>query len=133
MVQQKNPVPGRFLLTPHPLQADDHGDSDTTQLPPSTVAVQLDQSQQDWAVPHVCGLVTVSGRLSLNHEMPHGRASWVHVQLGPQATRSVSASELTGYLHSLRRRQPPEAETRRLRVQPGAAFPTACLTAPANS
>jgi len=102
MVQQENATPGRFLLTPRPVQMSEHADGDADDLPPATVVVYLDPSQQDWAVPHVRGLVTVSGKLSVSrHEESDGRVSWVRLQLDPDAARSMNASELTGYLHSL--------------------------------
>lgn len=102
MVQQENATPGRFLLTPRPVQMSEHADGDADDLPPATVVVYLDPSQQDWAVPHVRGLVTVSGKLSVSrHEESDGRVSWIRLQLDPDAARSMNASELTGYLHSL--------------------------------
>lgn len=102
MVQQENATPGRFLLTPRPVQMSEHADGDADDLPPATVVVYLDPAQQDWAVPHVRGLVTVSGKLSVSrHEESDGRVSWVRLQLDPDAARSMNASELTGYLHSL--------------------------------
>jgi len=102
MVQQENAAPGRFLLTPRPVQMSEHADGDADDLPPATVVVYLDPAQQDWAVPHVRGLVTVSGKLSVSrHEESDGRVSWVRLQLDPDAARSMNASELTGYLHSL--------------------------------
>ncbi|WP_296447982.1 hypothetical protein [Rhodoferax sp. UBA5149] len=103
MVQQENPVPGRFMLAPRPVQMSEHADGDADDLPPATVMVYLDPSQQDWAVPHVRGLVAVSGRLSVSRheEERDGRVSWVRLQLDPDATRSMNAFELTGYLHKL--------------------------------
>ena len=102
MVQQENPAPGRFLLTSNPVQISKHADGNANNLPPATVVVYIDPSQHDWAVPHVRGLVTVSGKLSVSrHEESDGRVSWVRLQLDPDAARSMNASELTGYLHSL--------------------------------
>lgn len=103
MVQQENPVPGRFLLAPRPVQMSEHADGDADDLPPATVMVYLDPSQQDWGVPHVRGLVAVSGLLSVSrHEEHDGRVSWVHLQLDPEAARTMNAIELTRYLHKLR-------------------------------
>lgn len=102
MVQQENPALGRFMLAPRPVQISAHAHSDADDLPPATVVVYLDPAQQDWAVPHVRGLVTVSGKLSVSrHEESDGRVSWVRLQLDPEAARSMNAFELTGYLHSL--------------------------------
>jgi hypothetical protein len=48
----------------------------------------------------VRGLVAVSGTLGVaRHEAPDGRVSWVRLQLGPDAARSMSAAEMAGYLH----------------------------------
>ena len=101
MVQQENPVPGRFMLTPRPVQMSEHADGEADDLPPAMVMVYLDPAQRDWAVPHVRGLVSVSGRLSVSRvEELDGRVSWVRLQLDPDSVRSMSATELSGYLHN---------------------------------
>lgn len=101
MVQQESATPGRFLLTPRPLQIDAHVPQIAALLPPATVLVYLDPAQQDWAIPHVSGLVTVNGKLSVSADEPDtDPASWVRLQLGTEAARSMSAFDLTGYLHS---------------------------------
>lgn len=103
MVQQEGATPGCFLLTPRPLQLGVPADHAATDLPPATVLVTLDPAQQDWAVPHVQGLVAVRGKLSIGrHEAIDGRVSRVRLQLDPDAVRSMDASELTGYLHRRR-------------------------------
>ena len=100
MVQLENPVPGRFMLAPRPVQLSEHADGEADDLPPATVMVYLDPEQRDWAVPHVRGLVAVSGRLSASRlEEQDGRVSWVRLQLGPDSVRGMSATELAGYLH----------------------------------
>ncbi len=105
MVQQENPVPGRFLLTPRPMQMSAHTDRDTDDLSSATVMVYLDPSQQDQAVPHVRGLVTVSGMLSLSrHEDCDDRGASAHLQLDAEAARTMNAFELTGYVHKLQHR-----------------------------
>ncbi len=101
MVQQESPAPGRFMLAPRPVQMSKHTDGEADDLPPATVMVYLDPSQQDWVVPHVRGLVAVNGKLSVNrHEETDGRVSWVRLQLDPDSTRGMSATEMAGYLHS---------------------------------
>lgn len=105
MVQQERPTPGRFLLTPRPVQMSEHADGDADDLPASTVTVYLDKSQQDWAVPHVRGLLSVNGQLRVSRdEAPGGRVSWVRLQLDAQAARNMNAFELAGYLHNLKHR-----------------------------
>lgn len=105
MVQQQNLATGRFMLTPRPVQMSENADGDADDLPPATVMVYLDPELQDWKVPYVRGLVAVSGKLSVSrHEELDGRVSWVRLQLDPDATRSMNAFELAGYLHSLQHR-----------------------------
>ncbi len=101
MVQQESPAPGRFMLAPRPVQMSEHADGEADDLPPATVTVYLDPSQQDWAVPHVRGLVAVSGTLSVSrHEATDGRVSWVRLQLGPDSARGMTATEIAGFLHN---------------------------------
>jgi hypothetical protein len=93
MVQQEEAAPGRFMLTPRPVQMSEHADGAADDLPPATVMVYLDPSQQDWVVPHVHGLISVSGVLKVGrHEETDGRVSWVRLQLEPQAVQSVTAA-----------------------------------------
>jgi hypothetical protein len=67
--------------------------------------VYLDAEQKDWKVPHVRGLLSVSGKLSVGRrEGPGGRGSWVHLQLAPEATRGMNSFELAAYLHNLQHR-----------------------------
>ncbi len=102
MVQQETPAAGRFMLTPRPVQMSEQADGDADDLPPATVLVYLDPSQRDWAVPHVRGLVSVSGVLQVGRfEEGDGRVSWVRLQLDAEATRGMNATELAAYLHSL--------------------------------
>ena len=102
MVQQQNVVAGRFMLTPRPVQMSENADGDADDLPATTVMVYLDPSLQDWVVPYVRGLVTVSGKLNVSRlEETDGRVSWVRLQLDADGTRSMNAFELAGYLHSL--------------------------------
>ena len=100
MVQQDKAAPGRFMLAPRPVQMSEHADGEADDLPATTVLVYLDPSQQDWVVPHVRGLVAVSGTLRVSRqEEADGRVSWVRLQLDPQATRGMNPDEVAGYLH----------------------------------
>jgi hypothetical protein len=100
MVQQKNPTPGRFLLAPRPVLLSEQAHEDAVVLPAASVEVKLDPQQQDWAVPHVSGLVTVNGKLSLHPPQERDeRVSSVRLQLDHEAARSMNVFELTGYLH----------------------------------
>ena len=105
MVQQQNAVAGRFMLAPRPVQMSENADGDADDLPATTVMVYLDPGLQDWVVPYVRGLVTVNGKLAVSrHEETDGRVSWVRLQLDADATRSMNAFEVAGYLHSLQHR-----------------------------
>ncbi len=105
MVQQETAVQGRFLLTPRPVQMSENADGDADDLPPATVVVTLDPLQSDWKVPHVRGLISVTGTLSVSRrEEPGGRVSWVQLQLDSQATRGMNSFELAAYLHNLQHR-----------------------------
>ena len=56
--------------------------------------VYLDPRQQAWVVPHVRGLIAVSGTLSVGRrEEGDGRVSWVRLQLDPDAARATRPSE----------------------------------------
>lgn len=104
MVQQESPASGRFMLTPRPVQMSEYADGDADDLPPATVVVYLDPSQRDWVVPHVRGLVSVLGVLSVSRfEEADGRVSWVRLQLDAEATRGMNGTELAEYLHNQQR------------------------------
>ncbi len=69
------------------------------------MVVTLDPLQSDWKVPHVRGLISVTGTLSVSRrEEPGGRVSWVQLQLDSQATRGMNSFELAAYLHNLQHR-----------------------------
>jgi hypothetical protein len=106
MVQQeKGSLPGQFFLTPRPVQMSEHADGDADDLPPATVLVRLAPEQATWSVPHTRGLIQLEGLLSVGRqEAGNGRVSWVQLQLGPQATRSMNAFEFASYLHTLQHR-----------------------------
>ncbi len=94
MVQQERPAAGRFMLAPRPVQMSEHADGDADDLPPATVLVYLDSSQQDWTLPHVRGLISLTGVLSVGrHEASDGRVSWLRLQLAPGAVRGVGPGE----------------------------------------
>jgi len=95
MVHQEAPTPGQFLLAPRPVQMSEHADGDADDLPPATVLVTLDDSQHEWLVPHIRGLVSVSGRLSVGRsEADDGRVSWVRLRLDKQSITPINAVAL---------------------------------------
>ena len=105
MVQQERPIQGQFMLTPRPVQTSEHADGEADDLPPATVVVLLDPTQQDWTVPHVRGLIELRGLLSVGRrEGKDDRVSWVQLQLDPEATRGMNVMEFTSYIHALQHR-----------------------------
>lgn len=102
VVQQEVATLGGFLLTPRPVQMSQHADGEADDLPPATVFVRLDASQQDWVVVHARGLVEVTGTLDAGRlEESDGRVSWFRLQLEPQAVRAMNRLEVDKHLHSL--------------------------------
>jgi hypothetical protein len=86
MVAQEQPQPGRFWLTPRPVRMSEHADGEADDLPPATVTVRLDPSQQDRLIPHQDGLLVLTGRLRVGRaEDETGRVSWVRLELPPDA------------------------------------------------
>jgi hypothetical protein len=105
MVHQERAQPGRFLFTPRPVRMSEHADGDADDLPLAWVMVYLDPSQSDLVVPHVSGLVELSGTLSVGRlEEQDGRVSWVRLHIAPDATRPMNSFEVASYLHSLQHR-----------------------------
>jgi hypothetical protein len=105
MVQQEVPGNGMFLLTPRPVQMSEHADGEADDLPPASVLVKLAPEQSDWAVPHVRGLIRITGVLSVGREEGRdGRVSWVQLQLAPDATRGMNTPEFAGHMQSLQHR-----------------------------
>jgi hypothetical protein len=93
MVRQESPHPGRFMLVPRPVQISKDADGEADDLPPSAVQVYLDPAQAAWLVPHVRGLVAITGHLRVGRfEASDGRVSWVRLQLGPQAVQGPAPS-----------------------------------------
>ena len=84
MVQMEAPIPGRFMLSPRPVQMSEHADGDADDLPPATVLVKLAPAQSTWVVPHTPGLIELAGILSVGRqEADDGRVTWVQLQLQP--------------------------------------------------
>ena len=86
MVASEWPRPGRFLLTAMPVRMSEHADGDADDLPPATLAVWLDPSQQSQVLPHRSGLIALTGVLRYGrHAEPDGRIVWVGLQLDADA------------------------------------------------
>ena len=102
MVQNERPSLGRFMLTPRPVRMSEHADGDADDLPLAWVMVYLDPSQKEFAIPHVRGLIELTGELHVGRfEESDGRVSWVRLQLSAEATQGMNRFEVVNYLHSL--------------------------------
>lgn len=79
MAHQELPLAGIFVLSPLPVAMGDQDDSLADDLPPSAVFVHM-EGQSPQPVPHVAGIVQVTGVLSVGpREEPDGHVS--HVRL----------------------------------------------------
>lgn len=86
VVPREQPVPGRFLLTPRPVRLSEHADGEADDLPPSTITVLLDPTQQDRVVAASAEPVALAGRLELGRlDDGSGRVSWLRLRLAPDA------------------------------------------------
>lgn len=101
MVSREDAQAGRFQLTPRPVRMSEHADGDADDLPPATVTVLLDPTQQDRIVAHQPGLVALTGRLQVGRvEGADGRVSWFRLQLDPAATATtVSLAPAPAHSH----------------------------------
>ncbi|MBC7436858.1 MAG: hypothetical protein H7332_12405 [Bdellovibrionales bacterium] len=110
MVQQEEGASGRFILANRPVQMSERADGAADDLPPAAVMVYLDPAQRDWLVPHVRGLVAVSGVLQVGrHEETDGRVSWVRLQLAPEAVQAAQAAQAARPVETSALREPPRA------------------------
>lgn len=102
VVQQEVAVPGKFLLTPRPVQMSQHADGEADDLPPATLLVSLPADQQDWMVAYTRGLVEVVGVLDVGREEgKDGRVTWVRLQLDSEATKRMNAAQFFSYRHAM--------------------------------
>jgi hypothetical protein len=86
MVAQEVPQQGHFFLTPLPVTMSAHADGEADDLPPSTVLVQMPESESALPVLATPGLLQLTGRLQVGRfEMPDGRVVWLRLLLEPRA------------------------------------------------
>lgn len=89
MVQQESPLVGHFMLAPRPVRAFRQATASGDDFPATWVMVQLDASQQNLPVPHIAGLLEVSGTLSVEKvEDQDGRVTWVRMRMDSNAVHS---------------------------------------------
>lgn len=91
MVKVEQPEPGEFILSPRPVEINDHADGEANDLPANAIWVKLDPSQSATWVPHRRGLIKLQGRLSLGRqESSQAQVSWIRLQLAPNAVQVQS-------------------------------------------
>ena len=88
MVNVEQPVAGTFILSPRPVEINDHADGEANDLPAHAVWVILHASQSATWVPHRSGLIQLRGRLSLGRqESDSSQVSWIRLHLDPGAVQ----------------------------------------------
>ena len=86
MVAQEVLLVGHFFLTPLPVTMSAHADGEADDLPPSTVLVQMPESDSALPVMATPGLLQLTGRLQVGRfEMLDGRVVWLKLLLEPRA------------------------------------------------
>lgn len=100
MVQQEQPLPGRFLFAPRPVSMSEHADGDADDLPAQTVMVLLPAAQRERLIAHQSGPITLTGRLDWGPaEDETGRVSWLRLHLAPDALAPTAARTSTPPQH----------------------------------
>lgn len=106
MLPQEHPRPGGFLLTARPCRSGDLRVHNQEALEPAAVQVVLDDAHFDWAIPHLDGLVEVTGLLRVGRQTDaNGHCTWATLQLLPETEPHTSADALAGYLHTPSKRR----------------------------
>jgi len=83
MVEQHEGPPGKFIFSALPLQLHDHDSALADDLPASVVHVTV-PTCVGREVPHVPGLMLLTGRLNVGHrDEADGRTSFVRMDLDP--------------------------------------------------
>jgi hypothetical protein len=90
MVAQEVPQEGHFFLTPLPVTMSAHADGEADDLPPSTVLVQMPESERALPVLATPGLLQLTGRLQVGRfEMLDGRVVWIRLMLEPRSAPAL--------------------------------------------
>jgi hypothetical protein len=89
MVNAEEPSPGPFILAPLAVSMAEKEDGPADDMPATVIFVHLENGK-DWIVPHVPGLLKLTGVLSLGaKEEPDGRVSAVRLQLDPDLSKKL--------------------------------------------
>ena len=85
MVKMEQPLTGQFILSPRPVEINDHADGDANDLPANAVLVLLDTTQSEAWVTHRSGLIELQGQLELGRqETSQAQVSWIRIKLDPK-------------------------------------------------
>ena len=88
MVKMEQPLAGQFILSPRPVEINDHADGDANDLPAHAVLVLLDTVQAEALVPYRSGLVQIEDQLELGRqETGQAQVSWIRLRLDKDAVR----------------------------------------------
>jgi hypothetical protein len=90
-VDEQEPTPGVFKVTPMPVQLAEQEDGPADDLPGTTVFVHLAPAEAGQAAPFQRGLLELVGRLDLGaREEADGRVSYVRLMLDAEATGTTA-------------------------------------------
>ena len=96
MVNAEDPSPGPFILAPLAVSMAEKEDGPADDMP-ATVAFVHVENGKDWVVPHVPGLLKLTGILSLGpKEEPDGRVSAVRLLADADLSRKLLAQGAPG-------------------------------------
>ena len=86
MVKTEEAQLGSFILSPRPLEINDHADGEANDLPANAVWVKFDPEQAQSWVAHRPGLLQIQGLLELGRqENAQAQVSWIRIQLSQDA------------------------------------------------
>jgi hypothetical protein len=89
MVNAEEPSPGPFILAPLAVSMAEKEDGPADDMPATVIYVHIENGK-DWIVPHVPGLLKLTGLLSLGaKEEPDGRVSAVRLQLDSDLSKKL--------------------------------------------
>jgi hypothetical protein len=99
IVEEEEPFPGFFMLTPLPVGIPERADGPSDFLPPATLFVHLPQFDRDAAIPWRPGLWRATGTLELGpREEASGRISYARLLL--EDLTSVPVAEVENHAES---------------------------------
>jgi hypothetical protein len=89
MVNAEEPSPGPFILAPLAVSMAEKEDGPADDMPATVVFVHIENGKQ-WIVPHVPGLLKLTGVLGLGPQQePDGRVSAVRLLLDPDLSKKL--------------------------------------------